>query len=145
MYLTSRQQRVDQRPAVVDGDVGAEREGEFLGIVEDPLIEPGFEAWRDVRDEVSQPGDVVPRHTLAPGAVRWFGNGEDAGLVAHVVLCNSERVSGEAARLGEDLLTAFVDSASSHRHRTGVERSLAKFDPRGIAFDDVDAIRLKAE
>ena len=43
---------------VDDDDVGAEREREPLRIVEDPLVEAGLEAGRDVRDEMSQPGDL---------------------------------------------------------------------------------------
>ena len=78
VYLSTRQQWVEQRPAVVDreepvngdvagrgvdldhGDVGAEREREFLGLVEDPLIKPGFEAGRDIGDEVRHPRDGFP-------------------------------------------------------------------------------------
>jgi hypothetical protein len=78
VYLSTRQQWVEQRPAVVDreepvngdvagrgvhldhGDVGAEREREFLGLIEDPLIEPGFQAGRDIGDEVRHPRDGFP-------------------------------------------------------------------------------------
>src|SRR5215475_13783051 len=101
VYLPPRDQRVDQGPAIVDReepvdgdvpgrdvdvddrDVGPERERQSLGIVEDALVQPRFEPGRDVWDEVSQPGNIVPRHTAAWAVVRAFGggHGEHAGVV----------------------------------------------------------------
>src|SRR6266516_2380360 len=90
VYLPPRKQRVDQGPAIVDreeladgdipgrdvdvddGDVGPERERDSLGIVEDPLVQPRFEPGRDVWDEMSQPCNVVPRHTAGRAVVRAF-------------------------------------------------------------------------
>ena len=65
--------------------------------------------------------------------------------VLHVLDGRAEGVGGEASGFGEDLLAAFVDGAAPDRHRSGVERPLAEFDPGGVPFDDVDVVRPQAE
>src|SRR4030095_12907208 len=104
---------------VDDGDVGAERERQALGIVEDALVQAGLDAGREGGGEVGQPGDLLPCHTIPGTAAPGLGGGEHRGLVPHVLHGRTQGVGGDAPGLGEDPLAAFVDGASPDRHRAG--------------------------
>src|SRR5262249_43564299 len=96
--------------------------------------------------EMSQPGDVLPRHPASRAAVGAFGSGKYSRLITDILYGRRpEGVGGELPGFGQDLLAALVDRASADRHRPGVERALAEFRSGGVPFDDVDVVRAETD
>src|SRR5262249_56580543 len=96
--------------------------------------------------EMSQPGDVLPRHPASRAAVGAFGSGKYSRLIMDVLYRRRpEGVGGELPGFRQDLLAALVDRASADRHRPGIERALAEFRSGGVPFDDVDVVRAETE